>query len=169
MRPLIAGNWKMHGLRADLTEIESIAAMAANLQPDVEILVCPPATLVAEAARIAGGRIAIGGQDCHAEVSGHHTGDISAEMLKDAGASAVIAGHSERRRDHGETNALAAAKAGAARGAARDRLRRRNGIAAGRRGRLVHMRWPNRRERSHGDDRGGPRDRLRTALGDWHG
>src|ERR1700677_63507 len=103
MRPLIVGNWKMHGLRADLTEIESIAATAANLQSDVEVLVCPPATLVAEAARIAGSRIAIGGQNCHAEVSGHHTGDISAEMLKDAGASAVIAGHSERRRDHGET------------------------------------------------------------------
>jgi triosephosphate isomerase len=80
MRPLIAGNWKMHGLRADLTEIESIAAMAASVQADVEILVCPPATLVAEAARIAGGRIAIGGQDCHAEVSGHLTGDVSADM-----------------------------------------------------------------------------------------
>jgi len=65
MRPLIAGNWKMHGLRADLTEIESIAAAAAELQPDVDILVCPPATLIAEAARIAGGRIAIGGQACH--------------------------------------------------------------------------------------------------------
>jgi len=115
MRPLIAGNWKMHGLRADLTEIESIASMAAAVQADVEILVCPPATLVAAAARIAGGRIAIGGQDCHAEVSGHHTGDISAEMLKDAGASAVIVGHSERRQDHGETKALVAVKAGAAR------------------------------------------------------
>ena len=115
MRPLIAGNWKMHGLRADLTEIELIAAAAAELQPDVDILVCPPATLIAVAARIAGGRIAIGGQDCHTEASGHHTGDISAEMLRDAGASAVIAGHSERRRDHGETNALVAAKASAAR------------------------------------------------------
>jgi triosephosphate isomerase len=115
MRPLIAGNWKMHGLKADLTEIESIAATAAKLQPDVDILVCPPATLIAEAARIAGGRIAIGGQDCHTEASGHHTGDVSAEMLKDAGASAVITGHSERRRDHGESNALVAAKASAAR------------------------------------------------------
>ena len=112
MRSLIVGNWKMHGLRADLAEIGSIAA---KLQPDVDILVCPPATLIAEAARIAGGRIAIGGQDCHPEASGHHTGDISAEMLRDAGASAVIAGHSERRRDHGETNALVAAKASAAR------------------------------------------------------
>jgi len=115
MRPLIAGNWKMHGLRADLKEIESIAATAAKLHPDVDILVCPPATLMAEAARIAGGRVAIGGQDCHTEASGHHTGDISAEMLKDVGASAVITGHSERRRDHGESNALVAAKASAAR------------------------------------------------------
>src|SRR5277367_7131096 len=115
MRPLIAGNWKMHGLRVDLTEIESIAATAAELQADVDILVCPPATLIAEAMRIVGGRIAIGGQDCHTEASGHHTGDISAEMLRDSGASAVITGHSERRRDHGETNALVAAKASAAR------------------------------------------------------
>jgi len=115
MQPLIAGNWKMHGLRADLAEIESIAAMAAKLRRGVDVLVCPPATLIAEAARIADGRIAIGGQDCHPEISGHHTGDISAEMLKDAGASAVITGHSERRRDHGETNALVAAKASAAR------------------------------------------------------
>jgi triosephosphate isomerase len=115
MRPLIAGNWKMHGLRADLAEIKSIAAAAAEQQLDVDILVFPPATLIAEAARISGGRVAIGGQDCHAEVSGHHTGDISAEMLRDGGASAVITGHSERRRDHGETNALVAAKASAAR------------------------------------------------------
>jgi triosephosphate isomerase len=115
MRPLIAGNWKMHGLRADLAEIESIAATASRLRSDVDILVCPPATLIAEAARIASGRIAIGGQDCHPEISGHHTGDTSAEMLKDAGASAVIIGHSERRRDHGEFDALVAAKASAAR------------------------------------------------------
>ncbi len=112
MRPLIVGNWKMHGLRADLAQIESIAA---NLQPEIDILVCPPATLIAEAARIANGRIAIGGQDCHADASGHHTGDLSAEMLRDAGASAVIAGHSERRWDHGETDAIVAAKAAAAR------------------------------------------------------
>ena len=115
MPPLIAGNWKMHGLRADLAEIELIAATASRLRSDVDILVCPPATLIAEAARIASGRIAIGGQDCHPEISGHHTGDTSAEMLKDAGASAVIIGHSERRRDHGEFDSLVAAKASAAR------------------------------------------------------
>ena len=103
MRQLIAGNWKMHGLRADLAEIQTIAAWSTDFHPDADILVCPPATLVEGAARIAAGRIAIGGQDCNPEISGHHTGDISAEMLKDAGASAIITGHSERRRDHGET------------------------------------------------------------------
>jgi triosephosphate isomerase len=105
MRPLIAGNWKMHGVRVDLAQIEKIAAWSTDFRPEADILVCPPATLIDEAARIAQGRIAIGGQDCHAEISGRHTGDISAEMLKDARASAVIVGHSERRRDHGETSA----------------------------------------------------------------
>ena len=115
MRPLIAGNWKMHGLRAELHEIESIAAVATRAQPHVDILICPPASLLAAAARTAGGRIAVGGQDCHPEASGAHTGDVSAEMLKDAGASAVIVGHSERRQHHGETDALVARKALAAR------------------------------------------------------
>jgi triosephosphate isomerase len=115
MRALIAGNWKMHGLNADLREIEAIAALAARTQPHVDILICPPATLLAAAARTAGGRIAVGGQDCHPEASGAHTGDISAEMLKDAGAVAVIVGHSERRQHHGETDAIVASKALAAR------------------------------------------------------
>jgi triosephosphate isomerase len=115
MRPLIAGNWKMHGLKADLGEIETIALAVAGLSLDLDILVCPPATLIAQAAGIASGRVAIGGQDCHADISGHHTGDISAEMLRDAGASAVITGHSERRGDHGETDSLVLAKASAAR------------------------------------------------------
>ena len=99
MRPLIAGNWKMHGLRAQLHEIEWIAALATRAPPHVDILICPPASLLAAAARTAGGRNAIGGQeDRHPEASGAHTGDVSAEMLKDAGASAVIVGHSERRQ-----------------------------------------------------------------------
>jgi triosephosphate isomerase (TIM) len=115
MRPLIAGNWKMHGLRAELHEIESIAAVATRAQPHVDILICPPASLLAAAARTAGGRIAVGGQDCHPEASGAHTGDVSAEMLKDAGAVAVIVGHSERRQHHGETDAIVASKALAAR------------------------------------------------------
>jgi len=107
MRHLIVGNWKMHGLRADLAVIESIAA---KLLPDIDILICPPATLIAEAARIAGGRIAIGGQDCHANPAGANTGDVAAALLAEAGATYVILGHSERREDHGETNADVAAK-----------------------------------------------------------
>lgn len=114
MRPLIAGNWKMHGLKAELSEIESIAAVAAKIQPEVDILICPPATLLAAAARAAASRIAVGGQDCHPEASGTNTGDLSAEMLQDAGASAVIVGHSERRQHHGETDAVVARKALAA-------------------------------------------------------
>ena len=115
MRPLIAGNWKMHGLKAELHEINSIADLATRTQPHVDILICPPASLLAAAAQTAASRIAVGGQDCHPEPSGAHTGDVSAEMLKDAGASAVIVGHSERRQHHGETDALVARKALAAR------------------------------------------------------
>lgn len=115
MRPLIAGNWKMHGLIAQLAEIEQIAATVVAIKPPADILICPPATLMARAADLALQRIAIGGQDCHPETAGAFTGDVSAEMLKDAGASAVILGHSERRQGHGETNAMVAAKADAAR------------------------------------------------------
>ena len=85
-------------MRAELHEIESIAAVATRAQPHVDILICPPASLLAAAARTAGGRIAVGGQDCDPEASGAHTGDVSAEMLKDAGAVAVIVGHSKRRQ-----------------------------------------------------------------------
>ena len=115
MRPLIAGNWKMHGLAPQLGEIEAIAASVKATPPFADILICLPATLIARAVQTAGGRIAIGGEDCSAEISGAFTGDISAEMLKDAGASAVIVGHSERRQHHGETDAIVAAKAKAAR------------------------------------------------------
>ena len=111
MRQLIAGNWKMNGLAASLGEI---AALARGVKtPHCDVLICPPATLVARAAALNSG-IAIGGQDCHAEISGAFTGDVSAEMLKDAGATAVIVGHSERRQYHGETDAIVAAKAQAA-------------------------------------------------------
>ncbi len=109
-RKLAAGNWKMNGLGADLAEIDALAA--AHPAPACEILICPPATLVAAmAARAAGSAVAVGGQDCHAAVSGAHTGDVSAAMLADAGASHVIVGHSERRTDHGETDAVVRAKA----------------------------------------------------------
>jgi len=114
MRPLIAGNWKMHGLAAQLGEIEAIAASVKAVPPSADILICLPATLIARAVRTAGGRIAIGGEDCHAEIAGAFTGDISAEMLKGAGAGAVIVGHSERRQHHGETDPIVAAKAKAA-------------------------------------------------------
>ncbi len=116
-RPLVAGNWKMNGLAASIGELEKIIAGARILgSANVDIMVCPPATLVASFAKAANGtRVAIGGQDCHALAAGAHTGDISAEMLRDAGAQAVIVGHSERRRDHGETDAMVRAKALAAR------------------------------------------------------
>jgi triosephosphate isomerase len=102
----------MNGLGADLAELAALKAAIAGTACD--ILVCPPATLLARAAEAAGGAFAVGGQDCHAESSGAFTGDISAEMLKDAGASAVIVGHSERRHTHGESDAMVAAKARAA-------------------------------------------------------
>jgi triosephosphate isomerase len=115
MRPLIAGNWKMHGLAPQLGEIEAIAASVKATPPFADVLICLPATLIARAVQTVAGRIAIGGEDCSAEVSGAFTGDISAEMLKGAGAAAVIVGHSERRQHHGETDAIVAAKAKAAR------------------------------------------------------
>jgi triosephosphate isomerase (TIM) len=114
-RPLVAGNWKMNGLRASAGELERIIAGARNLV-NVDLMICPPATLIAGfAAAARGSGVAIGGQDCHALVAGAYTGDISAEMLKDAGAEAVIVGHSERRQYHGETDAAVRAKALAAR------------------------------------------------------
>ena len=110
-RKLAAGNWKMNGLGASLAEIEALVADHGG--SSINVLICPPSTLISRAASVAGA-IAIGGQDCHANSSGAHTGDISAEMLTDAGASYVILGHSERRTDHGESDADVAAKARAA-------------------------------------------------------
>lgn len=109
MRQLIAGNWKMHGLTAEAAAIATPLLAAGALARD--LLVCPPATQIAAVARIlAGSPVAVGGQDCHAETHGAHTGDMSAVMLRDAGASFVILGHSERRQNHGESNALVRAK-----------------------------------------------------------
>ena len=113
MQKLAAGNWKMNGLAASLAEVSAL--IAAHPAPTCEMLLCPPATLLAQmnwAAR--GSNLRLGGQDCHANPSGAHTGDISAAMLKDAGAGYVILGHSERRADHGETNLQVKAKAEAA-------------------------------------------------------
>lgn len=116
VKALVAGNWKMNGVKASKKEVAALAKRLAGTQkPDCDVLICPPATIIStlkDAAK--GSKIAIGGQDCHAKESGAHTGDISAEMLKDAGASHVIVGHSERRADHGETDAAVRAKAEAA-------------------------------------------------------
>ena len=115
-RKIAAGNWKMNGLRADLAEARALAAGFPS--PGVGIVLCPPATILgAMAAALAGSAVRVGGQDCHASAKGAHTGDISAPMLADAGATHVILGHSERRADHGETSDLVAAKALAAQGA----------------------------------------------------
>jgi triosephosphate isomerase len=114
-RPLVAGNWKMNGLRSSAAEFTRIVEGAQKLTA-VELMICPPATLVVLFAAAAKGTpVLIGAQDCHAEPSGAFTGDLSAEMLKDAGASAVIVGHSERRSYHQETDADVRAKALAAR------------------------------------------------------
>jgi triosephosphate isomerase (TIM) len=116
IRPLIAGNWKMNGLKASMAEFEAMLAGASGVAGKADLLVCPPATLIAAFAEKARGSktLAIGGQDCHPKASGAHTGDLSAEMLADVGASAVIVGHSERRADHGEGDALVRQKAEAA-------------------------------------------------------
>ncbi len=109
-RKLAAGNWKMNGNRAALAELEALAR--AHPDPSVDILICPPATLIQTAsAAMADTAIQIGGQDCHAKESGAHTGDISADMLIDAGATSVILGHSERREDHEESSEDVRAKA----------------------------------------------------------
>src|SRR5450432_487626 len=105
IRPLIAGNWKMNGLKASMVEFEAMLAGAPDVAARADLLVCPPATLIAAFAEKArGSKLAVGAQDCHPKASGAHTGDISAEMLADAGATAIIVGHSERRADHGESD-----------------------------------------------------------------
>jgi triosephosphate isomerase (TIM) len=106
IRPLIAGNWKMNGLKSSMAELEAMIAGVPGVSGKTDLLVCPPATLLAAFATKARGSkgLTIGAQDCHPRPSGAHTGDLSAEMLADAGASAIIVGHSERRADHGETD-----------------------------------------------------------------
>ena len=113
MRKLAAGNWKMNGTASALAEVDAL--LSAFPDPGCEMLLCPPATLVARMAdRVNGRPLLVGGQDCHFKTSGAHTGDVSAAMLKDAGATHVILGHSERRADHGETDALICSKTQAA-------------------------------------------------------
>lgn len=116
-RPLVAGNWKMNGLASLLAEADKLKQRLADpaVGGKCEVMLCPPATLVGAMAKAAAGSaLMVGGQDCHAKASGAHTGDIAAEMLRDAGASAVIVGHSERRADHAEIDAIVRAKAEAA-------------------------------------------------------
>jgi triosephosphate isomerase len=112
-QPLIAGNWKMNGLRAELAELASTAkGLTPAIRAKVDVMICPPSTLIHQAAQVAlGTGLAIGAQDCHARSAGAHTGDVSAPMLFDAGATAVILGHSERRADHGERDRDVLAKA----------------------------------------------------------
>ena len=150
-RPLVAGNWKMNGLKSSAGELRKIIAGAEKLT-NVDVMVCPPATLLADFAAVArGSRVAIGGQDCHTAAAGAYTGDISAEMLKDAGAQAVIVGHSERRQYHGETDATVRDKALAA---------RRAGLAA-----IVCV-GETRAERDAGHARAVVRSQLEGSLPD---
>ena len=117
IRPMVAGNWKMNGSLASLDELALMSTgFTPALRQKLDLMICPPATLVLAASqRAVGTGIAIGGQDCHANDAGAHTGDLSAGMLFDAGATAVIVGHSERRADHNESDATVRAKAEAAR------------------------------------------------------
>ncbi len=113
MRRLAAGNWKMNGTKAALAEVSAL--LAGHPAPACEMLLCPPATLIDRMAEaVKGSALRVGAQDCHPMPQGAHTGEISAAMLKEAGATHVILGHSERRADHGETDALVRAKAEAA-------------------------------------------------------
>lgn len=115
IQPLVAGNWKMNGLKAALEEAVAIRDGVAADPAPADVMICPPATLIMVLAEVLGeGPVQLGGQDCHAAAAGAHTGDTSAEMLRDAGAVAVIVGHSERRTDHGETDREIRAKATAA-------------------------------------------------------
>jgi triosephosphate isomerase len=116
IRPLIAGNWKMNGLKASIYELQAMLEGVSKISAKADLLVCPPATLIAAFADKTGNSktVAVGAQDCHPKASGAHTGDLSAEILADAGATAIIVGHSERRADHGESDALVRQKAEAA-------------------------------------------------------
>lgn len=115
VRPLVAGNWKMNGLAAQLAEAQAVRDALGESSVAAEVMICPPATLLAQTAwAVKGSSILLGGQDCHTEAAGAYTGDVSAEMLADAGARAVIVGHSERRAVHGELDRQVRAKAEAA-------------------------------------------------------
>lgn len=114
-KPLVAGNWKMNGLNASLREARAVAARMNALSPNCDVAICPPFTLLtAVSGELGSTVVSVGAQDCHPNASGAHTGDVAAEMIAECGAKLVIVGHSERRADHGEGDALVAAKAQAA-------------------------------------------------------
>ena len=114
IKPLVAGNWKMNGLSAASEEAAAVKAGLQSMNCKADVMICPPATLLASLANELGDAVLVGGQDCHINVSGAHTGDISAEMIKDVGGASVIVGHSERRADHGELSRHVLSKAEAA-------------------------------------------------------
>jgi len=115
VRPLVAGNWKMNGLAAQLAEAQTVRDALVKSNSAVDVMICPPATLLAPMAwAVKGSKVLLGAQDCHIAASGAYTGDIAAEMLADAGAKAVIVGHSERRAGHGELDSIVRSKASAA-------------------------------------------------------
>ena len=171
VRPFVAGNWKMNGLSASLGEIEAMRRAAdAGEAGEAELAVFPPFTLLAQAAwKLKGGKLALGAQDCSPEPSGAFTGDISAAMLKDAGAAYVIVGHSERRTLHHETDALVRAKAEAAlkAGLFRSFASARRQPSAKRASRPLSSfgSCEGRSRPGHERDR---RDRLRAGMGDRH-
>lgn len=113
--PIVAGNWKMNGLRQNLEQIEALQGFLSEKEtPACRVLICPPFTLLSQFANFVENSLLIGAQDCHFNASGAHTGDVSANMVADAGATYVIVGHSERRADHGESSSLVSRKAEAA-------------------------------------------------------
>lgn len=115
IRPLVAGNWKMHGLKSALQEALAVKDRLASAPVPADVMICPPSTLIMVLAELSrDSALLLGGQDCHTAATGAHTGDVSPEMLADAGATAVIVGHSERRADHGEMDAHVKAKSAAA-------------------------------------------------------
>lgn len=113
-KALVAGNWKMNGLKAASTEINTLDGLIDRDGANCDVLICPPFTLISTLCDQGAQNLAIGAQDCHMNMSGAHTGDISAEMLKELGCNYIIVGHSERRADHGESNETVKSKAAAA-------------------------------------------------------
>jgi triosephosphate isomerase len=114
IKALVAGNWKMNGTGKQLGELRKLVTAINRKKPNADIMICPPVTLLSRMTALKPKGVALGAQDCHANISGAHTGDISAEMLKEAGAKAIILGHSERRADHGESDKMVRAKVDAA-------------------------------------------------------